>query len=141
MLLIEDNVSDERLTRRALQRANILNRLEVVRDGVEAIDFIYRPSADGGMRELPAVTLLDLKLPRIDGLEVLRRIREDERTRLMPVVVMTSSKEEEDILAAYQLGSNAYLRKPVDVADFVVAARVLGLSWLLMNEPPPGVPS
>jgi CheY-like chemotaxis protein len=131
ILLVEDNPDDEALTRRALQRNHIKNELVVARDGQEALDYLL-----GGGR-LPHLILLDLKLPKIDGLEVLRRLRAAERTRLLPVVVLTSSNEERDLVSSYSLGANSYVRKPVDFNEFTEAARQLGLYWLLLNEPPP----
>jgi two-component system, response regulator len=138
ILLVEDNPDDEALTIRALKKNNIGNRLVVVRDGVEAIDFLFcsGPYADRDPKDTPQVVLLDLKLPKIDGLEVLRRIRESEATRLLPVVILTSSKEEQDILKGYKLGANSYVRKPVDFDQFVEAVRQLGLYWLVLNEAP-----
>ena len=136
VLLVEDNRSDEKLTVRAFRRANIGNDIDVVRDGAEAIEYLAAGGRYAG-RELPAVVMLDLKLPKVDGLEVLRRIRAAERTHLLPVVVLTSSKETEDLIRSYQLGTNAYVRKPVDFAEFVEAARTLGLFWLLINQTPP----
>jgi two-component system, response regulator len=138
ILLVEDNPDDEALTIRALKKNNIGNRLVVVRDGVEAIDFLFctGPFADRDPKDTPQVVLLDLKLPKIDGLEVLRRIRENPMTRLLPVVILTSSKEEQDILEGYKLGANSYVRKPVDFDQFVEAVRQLGLYWLVLNESP-----
>jgi two-component system response regulator len=138
ILLVEDNPDDEALTIRALKKNNIGNRLAVVRDGVEAIDFLFCSGsyADRDPKDVPQVVLLDLKLPKIDGLEVLRRIRENETTRLLPVVILTSSKEEQDILKGYKLGANSYVRKPVDFEQFVEAVRQLGLYWLVLNEAP-----
>jgi CheY-like chemotaxis protein len=135
ILLVEDNPDDEELTKMALHKGKITNEMVVAHDGAEALDTIF--GAAGEAAELPAITLLDLKLPKVDGLEVLRRIRADERTRLMPVVVLTGSKEQEDVIDSYQLGANAYVRKPVTFAEFVHAVRTLGLFWLLLNEPPP----
>ncbi|HEV7555011.1 MAG TPA: response regulator [Kofleriaceae bacterium] len=139
ILLVEDNPTDEKLTVRAFKKSGIANEIFVVRDGAEALDFVFAsgPHAARTAQELPSIVLLDLKLPRIDGLEVLRRIRADERTKLLPVVVLTSSKEDEDIARSYSLGANAYVRKPVEFAEFVEAAKTLGLFWLLLNEPPP----
>ena len=139
VLLIEDNPSDEKLTLRAFKKANVANDVQVVRDGAEALDYLFATGAHAGRDPsmLPTVTLLDLNLPRISGLEVLRRIRADERTKHLPVVILTSSKEEEDIARGYELGANAYVRKPVDFAEFVQAAQTLGLFWLLLNEPAP----
>lgn len=139
LLIVEDNPTDEKLTVRAFTKHNIANQIVVVRDGAEALDYMFGtgPYAGRDVRVLPAVILLDLRLPRVEGLEVLRRIRDDERTTLVPVVILTASKEEEDVLRSYQLGANAYVRKPVDFAEFAEAARTLGLFWLLMNEGPP----
>jgi two-component system, response regulator len=139
ILLIEDNKDDELLMLRALKRNSIGNQVVVVRDGVEATDFLFGTGTHVGRNtaELPQVVLLDLKLPRIDGLEVLRRIREDVRTRLLPVVVLTSSKEDEDVVRSYTLGANSYVRKPVDFTQFTEAIKTLGLFWLILNEFPP----
>jgi two-component system, response regulator len=138
ILLVEDNLEDVELTKRALQKNNISNQLVVVHDGIEALNYLLSV-ADGGNNTgvLPAVTLLDLKLPKMDGLEVLTRIRTDERLKRLPVVILTSSKEEQDILRSYDLGANSYIRKPVDFEQFTEAVRNLGLYWLLLNEPPP----
>ena len=139
ILLVEDNPDDEALTLRALRRANLGNDIVVARDGVEALDSLFGTGAhaDRDVRHLPQVMLLDLKLPRIDGLEVLRRVRADERTRVLPVVILTSSNEERDRIDGYTLGANSYVRKPVDFNEFVDAVRQLGLYWLLLNQPPP----
>jgi two-component system response regulator len=139
ILLVEDNVSDEKLTLLAFKTSGIANEVVVARDGAAALDYVFATGAHQGRdgSVLPTVILLDLKLPRIDGLEVLRRIRADERTKLIPVVVLTSSKEEEDVIRSYALGANAYVRKPVDFTEFVAAAKTLGLFWLLLNEPAP----
>ncbi|HEY5934491.1 MAG TPA: response regulator [Kofleriaceae bacterium] len=139
ILLVEDNPSDEKLTLRAFKKSGIANEVVVVRDGAEALDYLFETGthADRAPADLPSVVLLDLKIPLIDGLEVLRRIRADDRTRLLPVVILTSSAEEEDIARGYALGANAYVRKPVDFSEFMEAARTLGLFWLLLNEPPP----
>ena len=139
ILLVEDNPDDEALTIRALGRNNIRNQVVVARDGVEALDYLFGTGAHAGRdaRALPAIILLDLKLPKVDGLEVLRRLRADERTRLAPVVILTSSSEEPDKVAGYRLGANSYIRKPVDFGQFVEAVRQLGLYWLVLNEPPP----
>jgi two-component system response regulator len=139
ILLVEDNPTDEKLTIRAFKKANISNDVFVVRDGAEALDYLFGTGVYAGrdVSALPALTLLDLKLPRIDGLEVLRRLRADERTKLMPVLILTSSKEDEDIARSYAFGANAYVRKPVDFNQFVSAAQTLGLFWLLLNESPP----
>ena len=139
ILLIEDNPSDIELTRRALERSHVANQLVVVQDGQDALDYLLGSGAYAGREtpDLPGVTLLDLKLPRVPGLEVLRAIRANPRTRRMPVVILTSSKEERDVAAGYDLGVNSYIQKPVDFARFVDAIRQLGLYWLLLNEPPP----
>lgn len=139
ILLVEDNEDDIDLTIRALEKGNIRNTIVVVRDGAEAMDYFLKTGrfAADDQRELPAVTLLDLKLPKIDGLEVLRRIRANERTKLLPVVILTSSKEERDLLDGYKLGANSYVRKPVDYNQFAEAVHQLGLYWLLVNEVPP----
>jgi len=134
ILLVEDNPDDEALTLRALKKNNIFNEMTVVRDGQEALDYFFGEGASE--RPMPAVVLLDLKLPKIDGLEVLRRIRADPRTRLQPIVILTSSKEEHDIVSSYSLGANSYIRKPVDFSQFMEAIRQLGLYWLVLNEPP-----
>lgn len=139
ILLVEDNARDEELTLRALKKNNIRSEVVVARDGAEAIDYLFVCGAFAGRdaSELPEVVLLDLKLPKIDGLEVLRRIRSNENTRLLPVVILTSSDEEKDLLAAYEAGCNSYVRKPVDFQQFAEAVRQLGLYWLLLNEKPP----
>ncbi|ALP52229.1 two-component system response regulator [Candidatus Tenderia electrophaga] len=135
ILLVEDNPDDEALTLHALKKNNINNKVIVARDGVEALAYLFGSEASDAEVTLPAVILLDIKLPKIDGLEVLRRIRADERTRYLPVVILTSSNEEEDRLKGYSLGANSYVRKPVDFDEFVRAAGQLGLYWLLINEP------
>ena len=139
ILLVEDNPDDEALTLRALRKNNIGNKLHVVHDGVEALEFVFCTGAyaDRDPREKPQVILLDLKLPKVDGLEVLRRIRADERTQQQPVVILTSSNEEQDLINGYKLGANSYVRKPVDFSEFVDAVRQLGLYWLVLNEAPP----
>jgi CheY-like chemotaxis protein len=139
ILLVEDNESDELLTVRAFTRAQIANDIVVARDGDEALTYLFATGAFGGRDAsiLPSVILLDLNLPKVGGLEVLKRIRADERTRFLPVVVLTSSDEEEDLLRSYALGANAYVRKPVDFGHFAKAAAALGLFWLLVNESPP----
>lgn len=141
ILLVEDNPDDAALTVHALETNKIGNTLVIARDGVEALDYLFGTGSHAGrdLANLPAVVLLDLKLPRIDGLEVLRRVRTDERTRLLPVVILTSSNEEEDRIKGYALGANSYVRKPVDFDDFVRAAGQLGLYWLLLNQAPPAV--
>jgi two-component system response regulator len=139
ILLVEDNASDEKLTVLAFNRCGVANDIVVVRDGAAALDYLFatgkHAGRDAGLH--PTVVLLDLNLPKIDGLEVLRRIRADARTRLLPVVVLTASREEEDVLKSYSLGANAYVRKPVAFAEFAEAAKTLGLFWLLLNEPAP----
>ena len=139
ILLVEDNPDDEALAIRALKRNHISNDIVVAHDGVEALEYLFGTGAYAGrdLRFKPAVVLLDLKLPRIDGIEVLRRLREDEQNRLLPVVVLTTSSEEKDVLDSYSLGCNSYIRKPVDFIQFSEAVRQLGMYWLLMNEPPP----
>jgi two-component system response regulator len=138
LLLVEDNLDDVELTLRAFAKSNVANRIIVARDGQEALDFLFaegayaaRPHADD-----PEAVLLDLKLPRVDGHEVLRRMRADPRTRRTPVVILTSSRQEQDILSSYDLGANSFIRKPVDFAQFLEAAKQLGLYWLVLNEPP-----
>jgi two-component system response regulator len=141
ILLVEDNPDDEALTLRAFAKNNISNRIVVVHDGAEALDWLLKREQHAGRTEPePQVVLLDLKLPKIDGLEVLRQIREDPRTKLLPVVILTSSKEESDLLRGYELRANSYIRKPVDFARFVEAVRELGMYWLVLNEPPPKRP-
>ena len=139
ILLVEDNPDDVELTLRALKQYNVRNEIIVVRDGAEALAYLFGTGAyadrDTSLR--PAVVLLDLKLPKVDGLEVLRRLRADERTQLIPVVILTSSKEQQDMVNGYKLGANSYVRKPVDFTQFIEAARQLGLYWLVINEPPP----
>ena len=139
VLLVEDNPDDEALTRRAFRQNNIGNPLVVARDGAEALDYLFGEGdyAERDVSDLPQVVLLDLNLPKIPGLEVLRRIRDDPRTRLLPVVVLTTSKQEQDVVDGYRNGANGYVRKPVDFDEFVAAARQLGLYWLLLNEGPP----
>jgi CheY-like chemotaxis protein len=138
ILLVEDNPDDEALAIRALKRHNIGNEIVVAHDGVEALDYLFGTGMYAG-RDVsikPTVVLLDLKLPRIDGLEVLQRLRQDERTKILPVVVMTTSSEEQDRIDSYQLGCNSFIRKPVDFIQFSEAIRQLGMYWLLLNEPP-----
>lgn len=137
ILLVEDNPDDVALTLRALKANNITNDVVVAPDGVKALDYLFGVEGGSGPEELPAVVLLDLKLPKVNGLEVLRRIRADERTRLLPVVILTSSDEERDIIDGYSLGANSYVRKPVNFVEFTQAAKQLGLYWLLINRPPP----
>jgi two-component system response regulator len=140
ILLVEDNPNDIELTLRAFEKSNVPREIVVARDGEQAIHYLHStgPHADRDPTRMPDVVLLDMKLPKIDGLEVLRRMRADERTRRLPVVVLTSSKEEKDVMASYDLGANSFIRKPVDFTQFVDAARHLGIYWLTMNEPPPG---
>ncbi len=139
LLLVEDDPNDEELTIRALRKNNIANEIVVVRDGEEALDFLFGQGKYAGRDTsvLPDVVLLDLRLPKLDGLEVLQRIRADERTKTLPVVVLTSSDEEQDMVDSYKFGANSYVRKPVDFLEFASAVRELGLYWLLLNEPPP----
>jgi two-component system, response regulator len=139
ILLVEDNPSDIGLTRRALEKSHIANELIVVEDGQEALDYLFGGGQLTGpkMNELPTLILLDLKLPKVDGMQVLRRIRADERTSRLAVVILTTSSEEQDIAQSYDLGANSYIRKPVDFKQFVEAVRHLGLYWLVINEPPP----
>lgn len=138
-LLIEDDPDDETLIKRELRRNNVANRIAVVRDGAEALDYLFCTGsyADRDPDDLPTVVILDLKLPKIDGLEVLRQIRADKRTRILPVVVMTSSDAERDIAESYNRGANSYVRKPVNFDQFREAVRLLQLYWLVTNEPPP----
>ncbi len=138
ILLVEDNPDDVALTMRALKKNNIANEVIVAKDGVEALDYLFGTGAyeSRDVSKTPAVVLLDLKLPMIDGLEVLERIRKDERIKLTPVVILTSSKEEQDLIRGYSLGANSYIRKPVDFIHFSEAVRQLGLYWLILNEPP-----
>lgn len=141
LLLVEDNPDDVELTRRAFARSNIINTLVVVSDGAEALDYLFASGryGDRDPTQLPRAILLDLNLPKISGLEVLRRIRAAEATRRLPVIVLTTSREERDIVGSYDLGANSYVRKPVDFTQFAEAARQLGLYWLVLNElPPPG---
>lgn len=141
ILLVEDNPDDEALTLRALKRNNILNQVVVAHDGVEALDYLFGTGAHAGRdtRIQPQIILLDLKLPRVDGLEVLRRLRADPRTALQPVAILTTSNEESDIVSSYQLGANSFIRKPVDFKQFMEAVRQLGLYWLVLNVPPPPI--
>lgn len=139
ILLVEDNPDDEALTLRALKKNNIGNNIFVVRDGAQALDFLFCTNsyADRDPYDLPHLILLDIKLPKIDGLEVLRRLRADKRTHLLPVVMLTSSKEEQDLVESYESGANSYVRKPVDFNEFIEAMRQLGLYWLVLNQTPP----
>jgi two-component system response regulator len=141
ILLVEDNPSDVKLTKRALEQNKITNELIVSEDGGEALDYLFGTGQYSGrnIRDLPAVILLDLKLPKIEGLDVLKKIRANELTSLLPVVILTSSDQEKDIIDSYKLGANSYIRKPVDFNQFAEAMRTLGLYWLLLNEPPPSL--
>jgi CheY-like chemotaxis protein len=139
ILLVEDNPSDVGLTQRALAKSRIANELVVAEDGQEALDYLFGAGAYAGreVTELPALVLLDLKLPRVDGLEVLRQIRADDRTRRLPVVILTTSREEQDVAQSYDLGANSYIRKPVDFTQFAQAIEQMGLYWLVLNESAP----
>ena len=139
ILLVEDNPDDVDLTLRALKKNNIINKVIIAKDGVEALDYLHGTGRYAGRdaKELPVVIMLDLKLPKMNGLEVLRNIRQDELTRLIPVVILTSSAEQKDVVEGYRLGANSYIRKPVDFEQFVEAVKILGLYWTLWNEPPP----
>lgn len=141
ILLVEDNPDDAELTLRALKKYYVKNQINVVCDGAEALDYLFATGAyaDRNANAMPTVVILDLKLPKVDGLEVLQRMRADERTELVPVVVLTSSKEEQDMVDSYKFGANSYVRKPVDFTRFVEAARQLGLYWLVINEPVPQI--
>ncbi|AIS31793.1 MULTISPECIES: response regulator [Methanobacterium] len=138
ILLVEDNPTDAELTMRALKRKNLANKLVWVKDGEEAIDFIYAQGqfADRDPEDLPRLILLDLRMPKVDGLEVLKHIKADERTRRIPVVVLTSSQEDQDVVESYKLGVNSYVSKPVEFDDFIEAVSTLGLYWMLINKPP-----
>lgn len=139
ILLVEGNPRDEALTLRALRKSNIANEVIVARDGVEALDFLFGRGTHSGrnLDTMPQLILLDLKLPKVDGLQVLRKIREDDRTRSLPVVIFTSSSEEEDLMKSYDLGANSYVRKPIDFDHFMEATKQLGLYWLILNESSP----
>ena len=139
ILLVEDNIDDEMLTLRAFKKNNIINQVKVVRDGVEALDYLFASGEYAGRDpdEMPELVLLDLKLPKVNGLQVLRRLRADDKTRLLPVVILTSSDEDQDVIDSYHLGANSYVRKPVDFAQFTEAVRQLGLYWLVLNVAPP----
>lgn len=140
ILLVEDNPDDAKLTLRAFKLNKMLNPIVVTRDGVEALDFLFARGAyaERAGKPPPTLIILDLKLPRLDGLGVLRAIRDDGRTKLIPVVILTSSKEEQDLIQGYSLGANSYVRKPVDFAEFQEAVKLLGIYWLMTNQPPPG---
>jgi len=139
ILLVEDNPDDEALAIRALKKSNLVNEITIARDGAEALDYLFGTGQyeDRDTRDMPALILLDLKLPKIDGLEVLRRLREDERTKHLSVVALTSSSEEQDLIDSYNLHVNSYVRKPVDFNQFTEAVAQVGLYWLVLNEPPP----
>jgi two-component system response regulator len=139
ILLVEDNPDDAELTLRAFKKNKIANEVVVVNDGLEALDYLYAAGkfSERDIRNMPAVVLLDLKLPKVDGLDVLKRMREDVRTKLLPVVILTSSKEEQDVVESYRLGANSYIRKPVDFNKFVEAVLQLELYWMVLNEQPP----
>lgn len=138
VLLVEDNPDDELLTIRALNKANVANDIDVVRDGREALDFLFCEGqyADRDQSSMPGLILLDLKLPKLNGIEVLQHMRADPRTKLTPVVILTSSSQDEDVVHSYESGANSYVRKPVDFSDFVDAVARLGLYWMILNEPP-----
>jgi CheY-like chemotaxis protein len=143
ILLVEDNPDDVALTLRAFKRSHLMNPICVARDGVEALDFLFARNdyQSRATQALPTLVILDLKLPKLDGLGVLKAIRADERTRFLPVVILTSSREEQDLVSGYELGANSYVRKPVDFAEFIEAAKVLGIYWLMINQLPPGRPA
>jgi len=142
ILLVEDNPSDEKLTLLALKKCDVAHRVVVARDGAEALDYLFATGAHAERDPslLPTLVLLDLKLPKIDGLEVLRRVRADERTHSLPIVILTSSKQDEDVAQGYQSGANAYVRKPVAHAEFIAAAKTIGVFWLSLNQPAPRNP-
>lgn len=135
IFLVEDNPDDEALTLRALKKNNIINQVVVAHDGVEAVNYLLGP--ESAINPVPQIILLDLKLPKMDGLAVLKRLRADDRTKLLPVIILTSSREEQDLLTSYHLGANSYIRKPVDFNQFIAAVQQLGLYWLVLNEFPP----
>lgn len=139
ILLVEDNPADVELTLHALRNNNVRNRIQVVRDGEEALDFLFcrGPYSKRSFQQAPKLVLLDLKLPKVDGMEVLREVKNDPRTKAIPVVILTASKEEKDLVNGYQLGTNSYIQKPVDFSQFRETVKQLGLYWLLVNEPPP----
>lgn len=139
ILLVEDNPDDIELTMRAFRKNNIANNLMVARDGVEALDYLFCRGAfcERNMKDTPRLILLDLKLPKLDGLQVLEALRAEEATKLVPVVILTSSREEQDLISGYRFGANSYVRKPINFNEFVDAVRNIGLYWLLINEPPP----
>jgi len=135
IFLVEDNPDDEALTLRALKKNNIMNQVVIVHDGVEAINYLLGPDSANNL--VPQIILLDLNLPKMDGLKVLKRLRSDERTKLLPIIILTSSREEQDLINSYDLGANSYIRKPVDFYQFIAAVQQLGLYWLVLNEIPP----
>jgi two-component system response regulator len=139
ILLVEDSPDDVELTLRAFKRSHLMNPIVVARDGIEALDFLFArgPHAERAGAPLPTLVILDLKLPKLDGLSVLKAIRADERTALLPVVILTSSKQEQDMMCGYSLGANSYVRKPVDFSEFLDAVKALGIYWLMINETPP----
>lgn len=137
ILLVEDNPDDEALTLRALKKNNVANRVIVARDGAQALEYLFPEGGKLPVEQLPALILLDLKLPKVDGLEVLKRLRADPHTQLIPVVILTSSKEERDLVSGYRLGCNSYIRKPVDFEQFIESIKQLGMYWLVLNEVPP----
>ncbi len=137
ILLVEDNPDHEALTLRALKKNNIANQVVVARDGAEALEIVFGTGQFEGKATLPSVVLLDLKLPKVDGLDVLKRLRSDERTRLLPIVILTSSDEDQDVARSYEYGANSYIRKPVDFVHFIEATKQLGLYWLVLNQAPP----
>jgi two-component system response regulator len=139
ILLVEDSPDDVALTLRAFKRSHVMNTIVVARDGIEALDFLFARGthADRAGAPLPTLIILDLKLPKLDGLGVLKAIRAEDRTRFLPVVILTSSKEEQDLISGYSLGANSYVRKPVDFVEFTEAVKVLGIYWLMMNQSPP----
>lgn len=138
ILLVEDNPNDVELTLRALRKNNFVNHIHVVTDGEEALEYFFATGkySDRDIRMSPKLVILDLKLPKIDGLEILRRVKADERTKTIPIVILTSSKEESDVLSGYQLGANSFIVKPVDFEKFIATVKELGMYWLLLNEPP-----
>ena len=140
ILLVEDNPDDVTLTLRAFKRSHLMNPITVARDGIEALDFLFARGAfaDRASAAPPTLVILDLKLPKLDGLGVLKAMRNDDRTKFLPVVILTSSKEEQDLISGYALGANSYVRKPVDFTEFLEAVKVLGIYWLMMNQSPPG---
>jgi two-component system response regulator len=141
ILLVEDNPKDQALALRAFKKSNIVEKVVIARDGVEALAYLFAPAADGSRNALPRLILLDLEMPKIGGHEVLRQIRDNEQTQLLPIVILSTSAEDRDRLEGYRLGANSYVRKPVDFAEFAEAVIQLGHYWLVLNEPPPPVPA